>query len=94
MIRLTALSQQLLQTQVRCTGSFCINLVRENLDGSTKRLSATLQIHNEAEHARCHFRAGLEFHTLTLPHCAADQLAAKLAAWIEDCANGRLERAA
>lgn len=94
MILLTALSEQLLPTHVRLTGSFDIRLVRENADGSTQPLSATLQVHREPERVRCHLRAGLDFHTQHLPKLPPDELAAKLAEWIEDCANGRLERAA
>jgi len=94
MIRLTALSQQLLPAQVRLTGSFEIRLVRENADGSTKPMTGTLQVHHETEQVRCHLRTGLDFNTLNLPHMPPDLLAVELTTWIEDCANGRLERAA
>lgn len=94
MIRLTALSQTLLPTQVSLSGSFEIRLVRENEDGSTKPITATLQVHHEAKRVRCHLRAGLDLHTNTLPHAPPHQLAEQVTTWIEDCANGRLERAA
>jgi hypothetical protein len=94
MIYLTAITEQLLPAHVRCTGSFNIKLVRQNLDGSTQPIMATLEVHREPKHVRCHLRAGIDFHTLTLPNVPPEGLAQQVKQWIEDCANGRLERAA
>jgi len=94
MIQLTALSEQLLPTQVRCAGSYSVVFAQQKPDGSTKRRDGTLQIHPEAEKVRCHLRIGLELHTLMLPKAPADQLTNQVKQWIDDCANGRLERAA
>ena len=94
MIRLTALSQTLLPTQMRLNSCFKVHLVRENFDGSTEPMHATLCLGQEPKHVQFNLRACGEYHTLTLDRAPADQMADQVTNWIEDCANGRLERAA
>lgn len=94
MIQLTALSEQLLPTQVRISNTFKLKLVRENPNGSTAPINATLKTQHEGDTVLLELRAGDDKHTLRTPWAKPEQLAATAKTWIEDCANGVAERAA
>lgn len=94
MIQLTALSEQLLPTQVRLSNTFKLKLVRENLDGSAAPINATLKVQHEGNTVLLELRAGDDKHSLRTPQAKPEQLAVTVKTWIEDCANGVAERAA
>jgi len=93
MIQLTAVTQQLLHTQVRLPGCFRLKLINISAPFRPQPIHATLHITQLPDHIRLSFRAEGTHNTLTLPKQPAETLAHRVAEWIEACANGTLDTA-
>lgn len=91
MIRLTAVSQQLLAHQLKSPGSFVTVLQRH----TGERIRAALTTERQGERISLTLRAHGTVNSTSLPAKQAETtLKRRAQRWIEDCANGRLERAA
>ena len=91
---LTDLSKKLLPAQVNAGGAFSVAFTHTRIYGSTQQNYGTLQVHREANQLRLHLRVDGDLHTLTIPQAEANNPVARIEKWSDDCANGRLERAA
>lgn len=91
MNRLTANSQSLLVHQIKSPGTFLVVLQQP----SGERIRAQLDTEHDGTRIDLTLRACGTVNTTSLPLVQADAtLKERAKRWIEDCANGRLERAA
>ncbi|WP_341707762.1 hypothetical protein [Halopseudomonas sp.] len=91
MNRLTVNSQSLLVHQIKSRGSFLVVLQQPN----GERVRAKLETQHDGQRINLTLRACGTVNSTTLPLVQADKtLKYRAQRWIEDCANGRLERAA
>lgn len=86
---------QLLPCQLALNGTFEHRLITRGLAGQLENIVPfTLHVEQGAHKVHLSLRMGHLHHSDTLPNSNPRRLAITARQWIEDCANGRLERAA
>ena len=94
-LSLTEHSAQLLSAQLALNGTFEHRLVTRGLAGQLEDIvPVKLQVDQCDHEVHLELRMGHQHHSGTLPKTDSRKLAITVRQWIEDCANGRVERAA